>query len=136
HGEELKLPNIATWWCGQQAERDHVLANIDRMVVGPALSTRLAFEDDGATRLGSALSAGERAELIARIEADGVGFVGQEAVTLSTTPVFAGGRLEPRPASLRVYLARTHEGWTVMPGGFARVGFSLDPTAMAMQRGG
>ncbi|WP_292435156.1 alpha-E domain-containing protein, partial [Mesorhizobium sp.] len=40
------------------------------------------------------------------------------------------------PASLRVYLARTHEGWTVMPGGFARVGFSLDPTAMAMQRGG
>ncbi|TIW25513.1 MAG: hypothetical protein E5V81_07370, partial [Mesorhizobium sp.] len=34
------------------------------------------------------------------------------------------------------YLARTPEGWTVMPGGFARVGFSLDPTAIAMQRGG
>ncbi|AZO22023.1 MULTISPECIES: circularly permuted type 2 ATP-grasp protein [unclassified Mesorhizobium] len=135
-GEDLSLPSIATWWCGQQTERDHVLANIDRMVIGPALSTRLAFEDDGATRLGLALSSGERAELIARIETDGAGFVGQEAVTLSTTPVFAGSRLEPRPASLRVYLARTQEGWTVMPGGFARVGFSLDPTAIAMQRGG
>ena len=51
-------------------------------------------------------------------------FVGQEAVTLSTTPVYVNGRLEPRPASLRVYLARTAEGWTVMPGGFARVGLA------------
>ena len=86
--------------------------------------------------LGSALTQDERAGLIARIESDGGGFVGQEAVTLSTTPVYVGGKLEPRPASLRVYLARTPEGWTVMPGGFARVGSSLDPTAIAMQRGG
>ncbi|WP_256751566.1 circularly permuted type 2 ATP-grasp protein [Mesorhizobium sp. Mes31] len=135
-GEELLLPSVATWWCGQETERAHVLANIDRMVIGPALSTRLAFEDDDQTKLGSALSAGERAELVARIERGGGDFVGQEAVTLSTTPVFVGGWLEPRPASLRVYLARTPEGWTVMPGGFARVGLSLDPTAIAMQRGG
>ncbi|MCZ8544488.1 circularly permuted type 2 ATP-grasp protein [Mesorhizobium qingshengii] len=135
-GEELLLPSVATWWCGQDTERAHVLANIDRMVIGPALSTRLAFEDDDQTKLGSALSAGERAELAARIERDGGDFVGQEAVTLSTTPVFVGGWLEPRPASLRVYLARTPAGWTVMPGGFARVGLSLDPTAIAMQRGG
>ncbi|MER8570412.1 circularly permuted type 2 ATP-grasp protein [Mesorhizobium sp. M1338] len=135
-GEELLLPSVATWWCGQATERAHVLANIDRMVIGPALSTRLAFEDDDQTKLGSALSAGERAELVSRIERDGGDFVGQEAVTLSTTPVYVGGWLEPRPASLRVYLARTPEGWTVMPGGFARVGLSLDPTAIAMQRGG
>ncbi|MBZ9678775.1 circularly permuted type 2 ATP-grasp protein [Mesorhizobium sp. ES1-1] len=135
-GEELLLPSVATWWCGQATERAHVLANIGRMVIGPALSTRLAFEDDEQTKLGSALTDGEQAELVARIERDGGNFVGQEAVTLSTTPVYAGGRLEPRPASLRVYLARTPEGWTVMPGGFARVGLSLDPTAIAMQRGG
>ncbi|RUU47767.1 hypothetical protein EOD08_05250 [Mesorhizobium sp. M6A.T.Ca.TU.002.02.2.1] len=134
--EELLLPSVATWWCGRDTDRDHVLANLDHMVIGPALSTRLAFEDDDCTRLGSALVAGERAELIAQIERGGGDFVGQEAVTLSTTPVYVGGWLEPRPASLRVYLARTPEGWSVMPGGFARVGFSLDPTAIAMQRGG
>ncbi|WP_192358727.1 circularly permuted type 2 ATP-grasp protein [Mesorhizobium mediterraneum] len=134
--EELLLPSVATWWCGRDTERDHVLADLDRMVIGPALSTRLAFEDDDCTRLGSALVAGERAELIALIEQNGGDFVGQEAVTLSTTPVYVGGWLEPRPAALRVHLARTPEGWTVMPGGFARVGFSLDPTAIAMQRGG
>ncbi|MFD9902338.1 circularly permuted type 2 ATP-grasp protein [Mesorhizobium sp. NPDC059025] len=134
--EDLLLPSVATWWCGQEAERKHVLANLDRTIVGPALSTRLAFEDDGASVLGASLSAEARADLVARIETDGSAFVGQEAVTLSTTPVFVDGRLEPRPASLRVYLARTTDGWTVMPGGFARVGFSLDPTAIAMQRGG
>ncbi|WP_230980222.1 circularly permuted type 2 ATP-grasp protein [Oryzicola mucosus] len=135
-GEELILPSIATWWCGQGSERRHVIDKIDRLMIGPALSTRMPFEDEGATRLGSSLSPEEKAELIARIEADGPAFVGQEAVTLSTTPVFVGGALVPRPASLRVYLARTENGWSVMPGGFARVGFSQDPTAIAMQRGG
>ncbi len=135
-GEDLALPSIATWWCGQPAERDHVIANLDRMMVGPALSTRLAFEDDGTTRLGASLDADERAALIARLRAEGGAFVGQEAVTLSTTPAYVDGRLEPRPASLRVYLARTPQGWIVMPGGFARVGQTQDAAAIAMQRGG
>lgn len=136
NGTELALPSIATWWCGQERERRHVQENLDRMMVGPALSTRLAFEDDGATVLGSALDADARADLLDRLERDGGAFVAQEAVKLSTTPVYVHGWLEPRPATLRVYLARTTDGWTVMPGGFARIGFSLDPTAIAMQRGG
>jgi uncharacterized circularly permuted ATP-grasp superfamily protein len=55
---------------------------------------------------------------------------------LSTAPVYVNGKLEPRPISLRVFAARTAKGWTIMPGGFARVGSSLDTTAIAMQRGG
>jgi uncharacterized circularly permuted ATP-grasp superfamily protein/uncharacterized alpha-E superfamily protein len=136
NGRDLALPSIATWWCGQERERRHVRDNIDRMMLGPALSTRLAFEDDGATVLGSALDETARADLLLRLERDGGSLVAQEAVKLSTTPVYVHGWLEPRPASLRVYLARTADGWTVMPGGFARIGFSLDPTAIAMQRGG
>jgi uncharacterized alpha-E superfamily protein len=135
-GKALDLPSIATWWCGSEGGRRHVLDNLDRMMIGPALSTRLPFEDDGVTVLGSSLSDEERAAIIQQIEADRGAFVGQEAVTLSTAPVFVGGSLEPRPASLRVYLARTPEGWIVMPGGFARIGSSLDTTAIAMQRGG
>jgi uncharacterized alpha-E superfamily protein len=135
-GEELKLPSIATWWCGQEAERDHVAEHLDRMMIGPALSTRLPFEDGGATVLGSALDEAERKALLDRLAADGAGYVAQEAVTLSTTPFHIGGWLEPRPATLRVYLARTANGWTAMPGGFARIGAAQDPTAIAMQRGG
>ncbi len=135
-GKPLALPSVATWWCGRENDRRHVLDNFDRMMVGPALSPRLPFEDDGATVLGSSLDADARAALVERIAADGAAFVGQEAVTLSTTPVFVGGGLEARPASLRVYLARTADGWAVMPGGFARIGSSADNTAIAMQRGG
>ena len=28
-GEELKMPSVATWWCGQEAARRHVLENLD-----------------------------------------------------------------------------------------------------------
>ena len=43
--EDLRLPSVATWWCGQKEEREHVIANLDRMVIGPAYS-RLPFFDD------------------------------------------------------------------------------------------
>ncbi|MEZ5668936.1 MAG: circularly permuted type 2 ATP-grasp protein [Alphaproteobacteria bacterium] len=135
-GQGLTLPNIATWWCGDAAARDHVAAHFDEMVIGPALSTRLTFEDDGETALGASLDEAARAAVRARLERDGGSLVGQEAVTLSTTPVYVDGRLEPRPVSLRVFAARTADGWTVMPGGLARVGFTLDTKAIAMQQGG
>ena len=67
-GEELLLPNIATWWCGQAKERRHVIDNIERMMIGPALSTRLPFEDERATVLGETLDPAERAALVARLD--------------------------------------------------------------------
>ena len=67
---------------------------------------------------------------------DGPHLVGQEAVTLSTTPAMLSGRLQPRPMILRVFAARTARGWSIMPGGYARIGRSEDATAIAMQAGG
>lgn len=133
----LALPNIATWWCGQEKERKHVVEHLDRMMIGPALSTRLPFEDGGETVLGSRLSRIARNTLLARLQREGAQLVGQEAVTLSTTPVHVPGNgLEPRPLVLRAYAARTPDGWQIMPGGFARVGFNLDTRAITMQHGG
>jgi uncharacterized circularly permuted ATP-grasp superfamily protein/uncharacterized alpha-E superfamily protein len=132
-GSELLLPNIATWWCGQAAEREHVLANLERMMVGPALSTRLPYDEDGST---VAAAPRDLADLRARLAADGGGLVGQEAVQLSTTPAWVDGRLVPRPMVLRVFLGRTAQGWAVMPGGFARIGSTEDAAAIALQRGG
>ncbi len=133
--EPLKLPNIATWWCGQESEREHVRRNADRMMIGEALSTRMLFDSEDSTLLGATLKArdvGVGDMLMKR----GAMLVGQEAVTLSTAPVMTDGLLAPRPMSLRVFLARTSRGWRVMPGGYARVGRTQDATAIAMQRGG
>lgn len=133
---DLELPSIATWWCGGAAERQHVIDNFDTMMVGSAFATGLAIEDQRGTVVGGMLPQAERQAMLARLQSDGGAFVGQEQVQLSTAPVYVGGKLEPRPMTLRVYAARTRDGWTVMPGGFARVGSTQDSTAIAMQRGG
>ncbi|MBP7000252.1 MAG: circularly permuted type 2 ATP-grasp protein [Amaricoccus sp.] len=135
-GEPLKLPNIATWWCGGEAERAHVRAEIDRMMIGSAHATHLPFETIETTVHGGQFRGPARANVEAWLEAEGPRLVGQEAVTLSTTPAWVDGALAPRPMSLRVFLARTAGGWHAMPGGFARIGRTADPSAIAMQRGG
>jgi uncharacterized circularly permuted ATP-grasp superfamily protein/uncharacterized alpha-E superfamily protein len=135
-GTGLELPEIATWWCGQGAEQEFVLDNFDSLMIGPAFSTILPFDDLRGTALGSSMTAEQKADLKRRIANQGGAYVGQEPVRLSTAPVYIDGRLEPRPITLRVYAARTEQGWTIMPGGFARVGSTTDTTALAMQRGG
>lgn len=135
-GEPLKLPNIATWWCGGAAERGHVEANAGTMTIGPALSTRLPFEIDETTALAGVFRGKARDSVSAWLEAEGPALVGQEAVTLSTTPALVEGKLVPRPMSLRAFAVRTPNGWQVMKGGFARIGRTEDATAIAMQRGG
>ena len=134
NGRPLKLPNIATWWCGQQAERDHVRTHASQMLIGPALATRLPFETDNAHALAGQLR-GAAGPLDDWLVMNGAGLVGQELVRLSTTPVWQDGGLVARPMTLRVFLARTPQGWQAMPGGFARIGTSADTTAIAMQQG-
>ncbi|RDJ08842.1 circularly permuted type 2 ATP-grasp protein [Rhizobium grahamii] len=135
-GEELKLPSIATWWCGQKGEREHVAENIEKMVIGPAYSRAPFFDDSGESVLGSSLRATAKDSIGDWLNSDGAKLVGQEVVTLSTTPAWIGGKLTPRPMSLRVFAARTANGWQIMPGGFARIGGSDDVSAIAMQSGG
>ncbi|OJF96629.1 circularly permuted type 2 ATP-grasp protein [Pararhizobium antarcticum] len=135
-GQDLLLPSIATWWCGQQPEREQVAHNIEKMVIGPAYSTRPFFDDNGQSVLGSSLRDTAKASIADWLTSDGAKLVGQEVVTLSTTPAWVNGRLTPRPMSLRVYAARTLDGWKIMPGGFARIGSGADAAAIAMQAGG
>ncbi len=56
-----------------------------------------------------------------------------EPAPLSTAPAWAGGALQARPVTLRLFLARTAEGWRAMPGGYARLGgvSAGDPGAVA-----
>ena len=135
-GEDLKLSHIATWWCGQEAERAHVLANLDRMMIGPALATLPPVDDGKGTVLAASLDEAGRSALADRLATAGNAFVAQESVTLSTMPYYVGGRLEPRPVTLRAFAMRTSSGWRVMPGGFARVGAARDTAAIAMRQGG
>lgn len=135
-GEPLSLPNIATWWCGQAAERDYVRQNLKSMMIGPALATDLPFSQQGTTVPGADFRDTAAEPVSDWLAREGADLVGQESVRLSTTPAMVDGRLQPRPMLVRVFAARTPSGWTVMPGGYARIGRLEDSTALAMQAGG
>src|SRR5712672_691594 len=120
-GENLMMPHIATWWCGQKAAREEVLSRLDDFAIEGAYGRSVpGFPDPGPVLAGE-LSPPERERLRAAISDRGIDFVGQELVRLSTTPVWEQGRIEPRPFVLRVFAAATPHGWTILPGGFCRL---------------
>ncbi|MDK9696305.1 MAG: circularly permuted type 2 ATP-grasp protein [Siculibacillus sp.] len=135
-GETLILPNVATWWCGEAAARESVAANLDRLMLSPAFGRSLHGILDSTGILGTRLSGAERTRISTLLERRGVDFVGREPLRLSTAPVWEKGRLVPRPFAIRVFAARTPEGWTVMPGGLARISEREDVRSLSMQRGG
>jgi len=135
-GEPLALPNIATWWCGQEKERDYVKAHAETMFISEALSTALPFDMGRRAALGGRFQAAPEASVAEWIDQSGPWLVGQQAVSLSTSPAWVDGALRPRPMSIRVFAARTPDGWEFLPGGYARIGRSDDATALSMQRGG
>jgi uncharacterized circularly permuted ATP-grasp superfamily protein/uncharacterized alpha-E superfamily protein len=131
-GEELSMPNVATWWCGQPAERAMVESNINGLAIAPAFNGPGADGVSSRPRLMSDLTPAQREAFIARFNDRPGDFVGQEVVRLSTTPVLREGRLEPAPFVLRVYAAATPDGMRVMPGGFCRTSTSPDVRAISM----
>ena len=135
-GQPLALPNVATWWCGQAKERQFVKDNLHRMIIGNAQATRSLFDLDDVAAIGGEFNRPINQSVEAWVDEQANSLVGQETVTLSTTPAFEGDTLVPRPMSLRMFLARTADGWRVMPGGFARIGGSTSSSALALQNGG
>jgi len=130
-GEDLKLPSVATWWCGQKAARDHVTRHLDDLIVRPAFRSHVRTPDPE-----QPLTAAERAALKRHIEFDPDLFVAQERVELATAPALEKDGFVPRPVSLRVFLVATPEGYRVMPGGLARVSPEVGGRFISMQRGG
>jgi uncharacterized circularly permuted ATP-grasp superfamily protein/uncharacterized alpha-E superfamily protein len=134
-GEELLIPNIATWWCGQSRAQAQVADGFDRLLIGPAFHTTPLGMTGGPT-IGADITGEARAALLADMARRPQDYVGQEMVQLSTMPVVVGDALVPRPFTLRVFAARGADGgWTVMPGGFARIGEHPDPRAGVMGEG-
>jgi uncharacterized circularly permuted ATP-grasp superfamily protein/uncharacterized alpha-E superfamily protein len=134
-GKELRLPNIATWWCGQNEARKAVLEKMSELAITGAFGGPVPGFGSNQPLIGAAFTTEERERLKAAIAERGVDFAGQEVVNLSTTPVWHLGRLLPRPFVLRVYAARTPKGWMIMPGGFCRISGRADARAVTMGEG-
>ncbi|OYY91663.1 MAG: hypothetical protein B7Y45_01400 [Sphingomonas sp. 28-66-16] len=135
-GQPLKIPNIATWWCGQDQAQAHVAADFDRLLIGSAFAADPLGLPGGESVLGADLHGAAREALLADMARRPQDYVGQEVVQLSTMPVVTDDRLVARPFTLRVFAARGPDGgWVVMPGGFARIGEHPDVRASVMGEG-
>jgi len=130
-GQDLRLPSVATWWCGQKKERDHVLANLDTLVIKP-------LHRHAATKpiFGSTLSKKEIANLKARINANPSNYVGQQCVSFSSTPSLLDGKLEPRQSIIRSFMVARDTDYLVMPGGLTRVAVNPNIPSVSNQVGG
>jgi len=130
-GEDLMLPSVATWWCGQPKERQYVLEHLDELVAKRAFSS-----ENREPVFGRKLTEREKSALAAEMRARPNEFVGQDQVALSTAPVWIGHGMEPRPVVLRTYVAAAGNSYVVMPGGLTRVAGGRDVAVVSMQRGG
>jgi len=116
-GEDLRIPPVATWWCGDAAALAHVMENLPSMVV-KSVGEHRAFE----TQYGRRLSQEGLAALRERILSNPEGFVGQEELTITTVPTSRSELLVPRGAVLRAFgFLDDDHGGRILPGGLARV---------------
>jgi uncharacterized circularly permuted ATP-grasp superfamily protein/uncharacterized alpha-E superfamily protein len=129
-GERLKLPSVATWWCGQKPALDWVLDHLNQVVLKPAFPFRGMEPIFGAD-----LIKAQKQKMTDQLRARPWEYVAQEQVALSTAPVWDHGGLHSRSLVLRTYAMNTGSGWMVLPGGLVRVAGAEGPV-VSMQRGG
>jgi uncharacterized alpha-E superfamily protein len=113
-------------------ERQHVLANLDRLLVR---HVTVRSPEAGAIA-GAQLTEPQREQLRQQILARPQAFVGQESLTPSTLPIFIEDSLQPRPMVLRSFLVATEDSYFAMPGGLCRVAAGPDLPVEPVQSGG
>jgi uncharacterized circularly permuted ATP-grasp superfamily protein len=132
-GEDLLLPSIATWWCGEPAVLDQAIDKIGELLIKPAFPSQSFVPV-----LGRNLDPKERQAMIERIQARPYAYVAQEVAQLSQAPVWQakGSQLQPRAIGMRVYAVAGKDDYRVLPGGLTRVAAQADAEVVSMQRGG
>lgn len=145
-GEELRLPALATWWCGEHSAMEEVLPYLAENTVNPTYPGSDIHEFFNPV-IARHLSRMELDALAGRILRQGEEHTVQAYLPYSQIPTWQvdgagqGGHIVPRSVLLRVFAvsdgvaADGTPRWRVLPGGMARVaGSSVD--IASMQRGG
>src|SRR5579864_982756 len=130
-GEELRLPSVRTWWCGDEDSRRYVLDHLPALVIKPALPTTGTDP-----QFGHDLSPRDLEVLAARIRARPFEFVAQEQSMSCTAPSLGDEGLVPRRFAVRAHLAIHGDGYSVMPGGLTRIPSSAESLIVSLQKGG
>lgn len=115
YGEDLKLPTIATWWCGQPEQRQYVLNNLESLYLYPA------FQGAGSPIAPSSLTSRQLHDLVEQINLTPEQFVAQQRLRRGTTPAWTGQGYAPWHWALRMFAAMDADDYRVLPGGLVRL---------------
>ncbi len=129
--EEILLNNVPTFICGDPKQCQHVLANLEKLVVKPT------NESGGyGIVLGPRASAEELEKCRERIEENPRNFIAQPMLGLSRVPTIVGDHLEGRHVDLRPYILYGGESIYVLPGGLTRVALVKGSMVVNSSQGG
>ncbi|MCA8983872.1 MAG: circularly permuted type 2 ATP-grasp protein [Planctomycetaceae bacterium] len=129
-GEELLLPSIATWWCGQAEPLEYVLRHFGDLVIKPAFA-----HSGGEEIIVSELSEADAQSLRERILADPGAYVAQEKIVRSTAPCWVEEEFCSGHIAMRTFAVRTKEAYEVLNGGLVRVETSAAPMPLSVSAG-
>ncbi len=108
-GEDLRLPSVLTWWCGQARDAHFAREEGADLIVQSAFALSPSSGGQGRAPAPDAVSRAPHE------------FVGQQPVRLSRLPVRRGGSWKAEPFVLRLFAVRSGDTYTVVPGGLARL---------------
>jgi uncharacterized circularly permuted ATP-grasp superfamily protein len=130
-GEDAIIPNVDTWRLEEPDSLEEVLDRLPELVVKPV-------DGSGGKGLvvGPAASAGELAELRARLLKDPRGWIAQPVVQLSTIPTLVEDGMRPRHADLRPFAVNDGRDIWVLPGGLTRVALPEGQLVVNSSQGG
>lgn len=130
-GGDAIIPNVETYLCWRDADRQHVLANLDKLVV------KAANEAGGYGMLVGPHSTKEQQDDFAqRIVDNPRNYIAQPTLALSRVPTLIGDRLEGRHVDLRPYVLYGKNGIQVLPGGLTRVALRKGSLVVNSSQGG
>lgn len=130
-GEEPVLPNVPTYLCMHEKEREYVLANLDKLVVKPA------NESGGYGMIvGPRATPEERERFKGLIQANPRNYIAQPTLSLSTAPTLVEEGVEPRHLDLRPFILSRGESTYVTTGGLTRVALVRGSLVVNSSQGG
>ncbi|QDU82728.1 hypothetical protein Pla110_44900 [Polystyrenella longa] len=129
-GEDAILENVPTFLCSIPEQCQHVLANLDKLVVKPT------GESGGyGILMGPHSTQDERDKTAEAIKANPREWIGQPMISLSTVPTLCGEEVQPRHVDLRPFVLSGQETY-VMPGGLTRVALREGSMIVNSSQGG
>lgn len=128
--EEPILANVPTYLCWEQQQQQHVLANLDKLVV------KAADESGGYGMLiGPTATLEEREDFAGRIQASPRNYIAQPTLSLSRVPTLVDDHFEGRHVDLRPYILYGKKVY-VSPGGLTRVALRKGSLVVNSSQGG